>query len=250
MTSKRFIFLFFKLLVFLGLLGTLVVFVIYLSRDVSELKIQYPHSNDSKKSTAFIFKPHPPKDWVKLDDISRYAKWAIILTEDWSFYKHQGIDFEQIKIALDEMIFEHKFRGASTITQQMVKNIYLTHERTLWRKFHEIIISQKVEKNISKNRILEIYFNVIEFGPKIYGIRKACSYYFNKAPSQLNPLEGAFLAMVLPSPKRYSRSFTHKKLTPFARERIREILGKMRMGKIISQRDYEDLVKSKLSWER
>ncbi len=182
--------------------------------------------------------------------MSQPVKWAIILSEDWSFYQHEGLDFEQMKIALSDMVEEQKFRGASTITQQMVKNVYLNGRRTLWRKLHEIILAQKVERALEKNRILEIYLNVIEFGPGIYGIKNASDHYFQKSPKKLTPREGAFLAMLLPGPKRYYSSFQKKKLTPFARDRIQAILVKMRMGKIISPLQYEQERLARMSWEK
>src|SRR5690606_37828674 len=122
---------------------------------------------------TYEFQKGAPKYWVKLSGISRYAKWAIILSEDWSFYHHEGIDVEQIKVALTEMLSLGRFRGASTITQQMVKNSFLTEDRNVWRKIHEMSLAQKSERVLSKDRILEIYLNSIAFGPRIYGIRKA-----------------------------------------------------------------------------
>ena len=223
----------------------------YFSHDVSLLKTQYPHLKiDSLNVVEVKLKNEKPSHWVGLRDISRYGIWAIVLSEDWAFYQHSGLDVEQIKAALTEMVAAERFRGASTITQQMVKNILLSESRTLWRKLHEIILSQKVEKALSKDRILELYLNRIEFGPGIYGIRPAAKHYFKKSPSQLSPREGAFLAMLLPSPKRYYVSFKKKTLTRFARIRIKAILSKLRMGKIISHKQFENELNSKLNWEK
>src|SRR5690606_25653822 len=160
-----------------------------------------------------------PAYWVNLGDISTYGKWAIILSEDWAFYQHQGVDLDQLKIAITESLTLGKVRGASTISQQMVKNIYLDHSFSFFRKFKELIITYKVEKTLSKQRILEVYLNSIEFGPGIWGIRNASFHYFKKHPSRLDPREASFLAMMLPSPKRYYESFRKKKLTPFAEKR-------------------------------
>jgi monofunctional biosynthetic peptidoglycan transglycosylase len=131
----------------------------------------------------------------------------------------------------------------------MVKNVYLTEERTISRKLHEMILAYKIEKFLSKKRILEIYLNVIEFGPGIYGIKNASHHYFRKHPRDLDPKESAFLAMLLPSPKRYYISYRKKKLTDFARERVNAILVKMRMGKVLTPSEYEKQRSSKLSWE-
>jgi len=222
----------------------------YFSHDVSSLEHKYPHDrNAGVGEPDYVLKEGRPKDWVKIGAISRYAKFAIILSEDWSFYSHEGIDTEQMKVAVNEMISENRFRGASTITQQMVKNVFLSSDRTVWRKLHEIILAQKVERSLSKDKILEAYLNCIEFGPGIYGIKKASLHYFNKLPSSINPKEAAFLAMLLPSPKRYYISFKNKRLTPFARERIKVILIKMRMGKVITPEQYEAELKQPLGWE-
>lgn len=219
-------------------------FFMYFSDDVAKLADGYPEESQSGLTNQ------KPRHWVDLNEISNFGKWAIILSEDWAFYQHDGIDINQMKVAFSEMVDERRFRGASTITQQMVKNVFLSNNRTLWRKIHEIILAQKVEKVLSKARILEVYLNVIEFGPDIYGIKKASFHYFKKHPSSLTPKEGAFLAMLLPSPKRYYVSFKKKKLTPFAKKRVESILIKMRMRKIISSEDFNLQMNTKLNWER
>jgi monofunctional biosynthetic peptidoglycan transglycosylase len=223
----------------------------YFSDDVSDLKHQYPHLKIvSNHEVEVEIKKGKPSHWVNLKDISRYGKGAIVLSEDWSFYQHNGVDVEQIKVALSDMADGERFRGASTITQQMIKNVLLPDSITVWRKLHEIVLAHKVEKVLSKARILELYLNSIEFGPGIYGIKNAAKHYFKKHPSGLTPREGAFLAMLLPSPKRYYISFKKKTLTKFARIRIKAILVKMRMGKIISAEQYESELNSKFGWEK
>jgi monofunctional biosynthetic peptidoglycan transglycosylase len=202
-----------------------------------------------KDSVTYEIRKIRPESWVPLTAISRYTKWAIILSEDWSFYQHEGLDLEQIQAALAEMMTAGIFRGASTITQQLVKNLYLSEERTLWRKLNEAILTFKVEGVLSKNQILEMYLNVIEFGPGVYGISAATAFYFRKSPGQLNPRESAFLAMLLPSPKRYSVSFRKKKLSRFARKRMEAILKKLRMAKVITREEYAAEVRRKLDWE-
>lgn len=223
----------------------------YFSHDVAALNKEYPHViRSSEKSIEFEIKNGKPREWVNLNEISRFAKWAIVFSEDWAFYSHEGLDIEQIKVALNEMMEERRFRGASTITQQMVKNVFLSEDRTLWRKLYEMILAQKVEKVLSKDKILEVYLNCIEYGPNIYGIRAASYHYFKKHPSALSPREGAFLAMLLPSPKRYYLSFKKRHLTAFAQIRIRAILKKLRMGKVISPSQYQFEINRKLSWEK
>lgn len=222
----------------------------YLSYDVGKLNDKYPHAIDTKKQLPeFELKAVKPKSWVHLSEISSFGKWAIVLSEDWGFYQHDGIDINQMKEAFSEIVEVKRFRGASTITQQMVKNVFLSGDRTIWRKVHEIILAQKVERVLSKRKILETYLNVIEFGPEVFGIRNASYHYFKKHPSALNPREAAYLAMLLPSPRRYYVSFKKKKLTKFAKIRIDAILVKMRMGKILTPEQYELQKVSRLSWE-
>ncbi len=223
---------------------------IYDSQDVLRLKTHYPHAIVKNESVTYELRRNRPPSWVNLTAISRYTKWAIILSEDWSFYEHEGLDLDQIKAALGDMIIAGKFRGASTITQQLVKNLYLSEERTLWRKMNEAILTRKVEIVLPKNKILETYLNVIEFGPGVFGIGAATAFYFHKSPSALNARESAFLAMLLPSPKRYSVSFRKKKLSRFARKRMDAILEKLRMAKILTREEYAAEVRRKLDWER
>lgn len=240
-------------IVFLGsiLLLVLIPIYMYFGHDVEQLNRLYPHLKDPKALEAeYEIKPGRPKSWVGLKEISSYGKWAIIFSEDWGFYNHEGIDVEQIKVALNEMVEEKRFRGASTITQQMVKTVFLYQDRTLWRKIHEIILAHKAEKYLSKAKILEVYLNTIEYGPRIYGIKAASYHYFGKHPSTLTPRESAFLAMLLPSPKRYYASFKKKRLTAFAEKRIKTILEKMRMGKVLTPEQCQSEIHSKIAWEQ
>ncbi len=226
----------------------------YFSRDVGRLEKEWPHvimPEDPTDGADYEFKPTPPPYWVRLSQISSYGKWAIILSEDWGFYRHEGVDFEELRKAVDESLKEGRLvRGASTISQQVVKNVFLSSQRSLWRKAHEIVLTQKMEKVVSKQRILETYFNIVEFGPGIYGIRKASYHYFRKHPSALNPREAAFLAMMLPSPRRYYVSFRQKHLTRFARSRIRSILRKMKWAGIISGEQMHAWNGARFYWER
>lgn len=242
--------------IFLSLILSLVIWLIayplavYYWYDVGQLENNYPEFKlINGEVTSYRINKKRPSYWVSLSEISPYGKWAIVLSEDWAFYDHKGIDLEQLKIALNEIITSGKVRGASTISQQMVKNIYLDHSRSFFRKFKELIITYKVEKTLSKKRILEIYLNSIEYGPAIWGIKNASYHYFRKHPSRINPREGSFLAMMLPSPKRYYESFRKKKLTPFAEQRVHITLEKLKIGKIISDDELYLNKVIKMSWE-
>lgn len=250
MTSFRYRSFSFKVIFITITLVILIPLYMYFSQDVERLNKEYPHIFRAKSHVSFTINKGSPRNWIKLKDISYYARSAIVLSEDWSFFDHNGFDPEQMKMALSDMIYENRYRGASTITQQMIKNIYLSNSRTFWRKIYEIILSYKIERYLSKNRILEIYLNIIEFGPNIYGIRDASYHYFKKSPSEIGPREAAFLAMLLPSPKKYYLSYRTKKLTPFAKQRVEIILEKMRIGKVLSMSEYEKQKISPMDWEQ
>ncbi len=177
-------------------------------------------------------------NYVRLRDISPYMKTAVIVSEDGAFYSHQGIDWFELRESINRNLEKGEYaRGGSTITQQLAKNVYLTAEKSLFRKAREAIIAVQLEKTLSKDEILEKYLNVVEFGNNIFGVTDAAGYYFKKHPSQLSIAESAFLAFLLPSPKKYSVSHARKKLTPFARSQMRRIVERMQKFKKISEEE-------------
>jgi monofunctional glycosyltransferase len=203
-----------------------------------------------KTKVEYKFVAEKPKNWVDLKDMNYTAIHAIVVSEDWAFYQHSGYDVNQIKEAAEEVIEGERTRGASTISQQLVKNIFLSPDKELSRKAKELGISVYMERNLSKEKILETYLNVIEFGPGVYGIKAAAQHYFKKEPKDLNAKEGAFLAMLLPNPKRNSQSFRAKELTPFAQKRIDDVLEKMSVAKYLRTDQVEKLKKKPFQWEK
>lgn len=206
--------------------------------DVSVLRTHYPAIlyQGQSHSERVVLKRETPEGWVRLAEISKAAVGAVIVSEDWAFYQHKGYDANQIKEAVTGDIGSGKaLRGASTITQQVVKNVFLTRERSLWRKIKELLLATRLENAVSKNRILEIYLNIAEWGDGIYGMRAAARHYFHKAPSELTAKEGAFLSMLLPSPKRYAQSFKSRQLTDYARRTVGSILEKMMQARYITE---------------
>lgn len=188
-------------------------------------------------------------DYVPLQEISFETVHAIVVSEDAKFYIHNGIDFEQLEDALNDYRRGRPLRGASTITQQLAKNIFLTNERSMWRKVREFIMALYLDARLPKAKIVELYLNAIEFGPNIYGIKKASQYYFGKLPKNLNAKEGAFLGMLLPSPVRYSSSFRHRYLSPYARSTVNQILFKMKLTGFLSGQKYFEALSAPLSFE-
>ena len=144
------------------------------------------------------------KEWNDYRDISNYMKLAVIAAEDQKFPVHDGFDIESIKDAIDEKVSGDRLRGASTISQQTAKNLFLWPSRTWMRKGTEAYFTFLIEKTWSKKRILEVYLNVIETGKGIYGVGKAGEIYFGKSAKNLNKEESALIAAVLPNPKQMS----------------------------------------------
>lgn len=210
------------------------------------------HHNDYFKydGDRIVFTTKRPRDWVSLPNISSRAIWPIIISEDWGFYEHSGVDLRQLYIVIKEVFSKGELgRGASTITQQLVKNLYLNSNRSLIRKFNELILALILEKKVSKRWILEQYVNLVEFGPNVHGIREASKKYFNKSPDQLSYKDGAFLAMLLPSPVKYSESYDEKKLTEFAKEKIESILSKLVLAQIITKEEKNTELLKTFYWE-
>lgn len=222
-------------------------------QDPEQLKNHYPviHYHGPKKPFTVTLERRLPEHWIFLQEIPKHVVRAILISEDWSFYSHEGFDYSQIKEAMEVNLEKGKFaRGASTITQQVVKNVFLDQSKSLIRKLREANLTVQIEEHVSKNRILEIYLNIAEWGEGIFGIEAASKFYFNKSPKQLNVKEAVFLAILLPSPKKYSQSFRDRKLTDFVRQRLHTILGKLRSAKVLTEEEYENWKNTRLSFEK
>jgi len=181
--------------------------------------------------TTSMFHVHlcPQKEsYAKLREISPYMKNAVIVSEDGAFYTHKGIDWFEMRESFERNWERGGFaRGGSTITQQLAKNVYLSGEKSILRKVREVIIAVQIEDTLTKDEILEKYLNVVEFGPKLYGVKNAARHYFGKAPGDLTVAESAFLAFLLPNPQHYSISFKKKHLSRFARSQMKIIIERL-----------------------
>ncbi len=144
--------------------------------------------------------------WVPLSQISPFLIKAVLIAEDDKFWSHEGFDYEAIQKAIEKDIKTKKFKfGGSTISQQLAKNLYLSPTKNPFRKFREALITWRMEKVLTKKRILELYLNVVEWGDKgIFGIETASQYYYGKSASALTPEESVRLSTVLPNPRKYS----------------------------------------------
>ncbi len=143
--------------------------------------------------------------WVPDSAISVHVKRAVVAAEDMEFFSHGGISTFEIREAVREAVQEgEKLRGASTITQQLAKNLWLSPSRNPWRKVKELILTRQLEKHLDKHRILELYLNVVEFGRGIYGVEAAATHYFGTAAAELTEREAAMLAASLPRPSSWN----------------------------------------------
>ena len=167
-------------------------------------------------------------NWVPLREVSPFIVQSVLGHEDGGFFGHHGFAVWGIREALVRNLQAGRYmQGASTITMQLVKNLFLRREKTLARKVQEVLLTWWIERAVPKHRILELYLNVIEFGPGIYGIRNACEHYFGREPVEISPGEAAFIATILPNPKAYHHNFDRGGLSPGTAGQMRRFLGIM-----------------------
>jgi monofunctional biosynthetic peptidoglycan transglycosylase len=150
-------------------------------------------------------KPQKIQRWVPYNRISPSLKRAVLVAEDAAFFQHEGIDFDEMEKSLEANWKKGKLaRGGSTITQQLAKNLYLSPSKNPVRKIEEFLIARRLEAELTKRRILEIYLNVIEWGDGIYGAEAAARAYFQTSAAAIGPDESALLAASIINPRRYS----------------------------------------------
>lgn len=209
----------------LGILLGVLIFEAYMFTQIWKLRSENPVSTsliDTRvaESQASGQQPKRYQVWVPLTRISPHLQRAVIAGEDTNFVSHRGFDYQAIQKAWDGALRDAareakkegedddwlpnipEFRrGASTISQQLTKNLYLSSRRSFFRKGQEAVLTALLESALSKSRILEIYLNVIEWGDGVYGAEAASQYYFHKAASALTPNQAAFLAAMIPNPR-------------------------------------------------
>jgi len=183
-------------------------------------------------------------NYVPLNAVSDTAIQAILISEDQGFYDHHGFDFYEMMSSIKKNLLHLQFvRGGSTISQQVVKNLFLSGEKSIHRKIQEAYLTIKLENTLSKKQILEKYINLIELGPDIFGIKQAAGFYFHKKPADLTILESAYIAHLLPNPREYSKSFQQQKLTEFSRARVLNICMNLWHSGLISATQYLSIEK-------
>ena len=172
--------------------------------------------------------PRRVQQWVRYNRVSPDLKRAVLVAEDDAFWQHEGVDFDQLQESLEiDWVRGRWLRGGSTITQQLAKNLYLSPSKNPIRKLRELIIARRLEAELTKSRILELYLNVIEWGDGVYGVEAAARTYFQQPASALGPVESAALAESIVNPRQMNPA------RPTARLLRRQRLILRRMGAVV-----------------
>ena len=177
--------------------------------DVGSLGLRNPESTafiDDARSEGLAIQWSP----VPYGEISDNLKRAVLVAEDLSFFSHNGFDTHEMRIAAREAAAGKRIRGASTVTQQLAKNLWLSSSRSPVRKLEEALLTWQLERRLEKRRILELYLNVIEFGPGIFGAEAASQHYFGVSAAELDPKQAAQLAASLPRPSSWHPGSTSR----------------------------------------
>jgi monofunctional biosynthetic peptidoglycan transglycosylase len=229
-TSRRIVGVLLATLIALPAVGFSLLIYLYLTLpDVRPLRATNPSTTRfmqlrADEARAKGQAPRQVQRWAVYGRISGDLKRAVLVAEDDAFWKHDGVDVEQLQEAIELDWAQGKWlRGASTITQQLAKNLYLTPSKDPLRKLRELIIARRLEAELSKARIFELYLNVIEWGDGIYGAEAASRAYFGTSASALGPREAALLAAAIINPRRLNPA----RPTPGLLKRQQIILRKM-----------------------
>jgi monofunctional biosynthetic peptidoglycan transglycosylase len=218
----------------------LVAVTLFVGYEIYVLGSVYWLRSNNPPTTAFMTAERerlsalkPPvrirQTWVRYSAISSHVKRAVIAAEDSGFVDHEGIDWEAIEKAARENLEKGKIRrGGSTITMQLAKNLFLSADRSLVRKGQEVIITTMLEALLEKRRILEIYLNVAEWGVGVFGIEAAAQHYFGVNAASLSAEQAAWLAAILPAPRRYDRN----RGSSFIQSKTETILARMPLVRV------------------
>lgn len=212
--------------------------------DVSYLKDKNPETTaliELRKEQALekSKKLRIRQNWVGFSAIPELFKKTIRITEDAGFYDHEGIDWTELKESIKKNWEEGEFaRGGSTISQQLAKNLFLSTEKSLFRKFRELFITYRLENELSKSRIFHLYLNIIEFGPGVFGVQAASQYYFKKNVNELSLAEMVRLTAVIPRPLTIRANGN----SGWLKWKSRWILGKLKLYKYISEEEYNETI--------
>ena len=242
----------FLLTVTFGVVG----FCLYSFLSISELNVNLKQSNNiltNLNSQVEIFDTNnnqlsytstSGQTAVSLKDLPDYVKNAFIAIEDKNFYNHKGLNFKRIIMAtFNNILSGYTKEGGSTISQQLIKNVHLTNDKTLKRKIQEAFLTSKLEEQYTKDEIMQTYLNVIYFGHSIIGVENAAQVYFNKKAKDLTIAQSAILAGIIKSPSYYSPITNHKACL----ERRNVVLSEMLKENYITENEYKSALKENLS---
>ena len=208
--------------------------------SIERLKGPFVHRAESRGGHATLVRVGPESPYfIPLAEVPPLFVRTLLLGEDANFYGHRGIDLTEMPVALARNLASGTFaRGASTISQQLAKNLFLSREKTVSRKLEELALALLLDSSLGKSRLLEIYLNVIEWGPDLYGLRPAARHYFGKEPADLTPKQMAFLVSLIPGPLKYQRSFAGGTPTPFFEGLMVTLLAKLHAVGALSDDEY------------
>lgn len=234
-------------LIFLSIVGVfLLTFSIYVHLGLPDVQVLKTHNPKETSLMKMRIKQAQiegktleiRQNWVPFERIPDLFKNAVRITEDSAFYWHKGIDFDELKESIKKNIREKRLaRGGSTITQQLAKNLYLSTEKSFVRKIREYLIARRLEKSLSKDRIFELYLNVIEFGSGIFGVQAASQHYFKRDVSELNAEQIIRLTAIIPRPLITNPAG----MSSWLEWKCLWILDKLKVYKYIDAEKYEEL---------
>jgi len=211
---------------------TFTAMIMLLLRWVNPPTTAFIQQVENESFQSMFVKEEKLQKWVPIKSISKNLLFAVIASEDQRFFEHFGFDFVEIGKAVEENLDSNKIRGASTITQQVAKNLFLFPEKSIIRKGIELYYALLLEMIWDKKRILEVYLNVAQFGDKIYGVEAASIYYFNKSARNLNIEESVQLISILPNPIKFNLEDKSSYLKSRI-ERIKLEIENIEKGKIL-----------------
>lgn len=219
--------------------------------DVDRFRGSFVHHVQGDDGVVFQFETGPgTPNWTPLPRVSPFLIHAVLAHEDATFFEHQGFARFAIELAIERNLREGRFAyGASTISMQLAKNLFLERDRTLARKLQEVILTWWLERKLSKREILELYLNVIEYGSELYGIGTATHYYFGRDPEEMSPAESAFLACLLPAPRAYYRQYRRGRLSEGKLQQVGQLLRHMREKERIDDQALEYGLAELARWE-
>ena len=190
-------------------------------------------------------------DFVPVAELPAYVIRAVTTCEDAGFFGHQGFDFAELRnAAVQGAQAGRVVRGGSTISQQLAKNLYLTRQKTLSRKLREALVTVALEATVPKQRLLEVYLNVAEWGPGVFGIGPAAHHWFGKDARELTPREAAFLATVIPNPVRYHYMWSRGFLSDHWEERVDGLLRTMTAQGVLTDEQLASALAQPLTFAR